>query len=238
MNKKQTTKVIALRSLIAIFCIGFGILISAQFRSLPTRVLNPIAPYASLKETKNELYSEQDELKDQITTLQESVRQVQKEKESTILSKDEIEILAEQKTIAGLTRLNGPGVIVILDDSKIANASEQSIVHAADLRDVIGLLWASGAEGIEINGQRIVLSSAVDCIVNTILVNNVRITTPFHIEATGDQNKMFVNLKDKTRLNDLWNRVSVEGVVLSIEKNSDITLPAYNGYFSINSNAS
>lgn len=234
MDRKKKTKVIALRSLIAVLCFGFGILISAQLRSLPQRISNPIAPYMSLKETKAELYSEQDQLKNEVSRLQESIRQTQRQNEDIVLTKDEIKSLNTQKTLAGLTKLNGSGVIIKLDDSKTANPTEESIIHAADLRDIINLLWGSGAEGIAINSQRIVLSSAIDCIVNTILINNARITTPFQIEATGDQELMFINLKDKARLTNLYNRVSSQNISFEVQKNNDITIPAFDGSFSIN----
>lgn len=237
MDRKKTSKVIALRLLIAILCIGFGILISAQIRSLPARVSNPITPYLSLKETKDELYIEQDQLKNEIKKLQETIRQTQLENENTVLSKDEIKSLNNQKALAGLTKLNGLGVIIRLDDSKTASPSEEAIIHAADLRDIINLLWASGAEGVVINDQRIVLSSAIDCIVNTILINNVRITTPFQIEATGDQGSMFSALGDKTKLSNLYDRQSSQNIIFDIQKNDDITVPAFDGAFSINSSS-
>ncbi len=237
MDKKKTTKVIALRSLIAVLCVGFGILVSAQLRSLPDRISNPIAPYMSLKETKVELYSEQDQLKGEIKKLQQELGQTQRENEDIILTKDEIRSLNTQKTLAGLTKLNGPGIIVKLDDSKTASPTEESIIHAADLRDIINLLWGSGAEGIAINSQRIVLSSAIDCIVNTILINNVRITTPFQVEAIGDQELMILNIKNKDMLPNLYDRVSSQNIILEVQKNNDITVPAFDGSFSINSGA-
>jgi uncharacterized protein YlxW (UPF0749 family) len=235
MNTKQKSKAIAIRSLIAVLCIGFGILISAQFRSLPARVSNPIAPYASLKETKEELYEEQDQLKNVVKSLQEEIRKAQEDNKNNILSKEELYALNSQKMLAGLTKLNGPGVIVKLDDSKASNASDQSIIHAADLRDIINLLWSSGAEGISINSQRIVTNTAIDCIVNTILINNVRISTPFQIEAIGNQEIMLASLRDKNKLSDLHSRVTTQGIIFSSYKNNDITLPAFDGSFGINS---
>jgi uncharacterized protein YlxW (UPF0749 family) len=237
MDKKNKPKIIASRSLIAVLCICFGILVSAQLRSLPERVSNPIAPYMSLKETKAELFTEQDQLKNEVKKLQETIRQTQKENEDIVLTKEEIKSLNTQKNLAGLTKLNGPGIIIKIDDSKTVSPNEESIVHAADLRDIINLLWGSGAEGIAINSQRIVLSSAIDCIVNTILINNVRITTPFQVEAVGNQELMSTNLKDKARLANLYSRVSSQNIIFDLQENNDITVPAFDGSFSINSGA-
>jgi uncharacterized protein YlxW (UPF0749 family) len=125
-------------------------------------------------------------------------------------------------------------VIIKIDDSPKTPATEDSIVHAADLRDIINLLWASGAEGIAVNDQRIVLGTAVDCIVNTILINNVRIAAPFQIEALGDQPKMSEAIQNANTVANLHLRQKNLGLVFTSNKNNDITLPIFNGSFDIN----
>jgi uncharacterized protein YlxW (UPF0749 family) len=237
MKKTEIPKVIAIRLLIAIFCIGFGILISAQLRTLPERVTNPIAPYVSLNETKEELYTEQSQLKDEIKSLQVSIQESQAQAENVVLSKDEIAKLNYKKAQAGLTKLNGPGVIIVLDDSVTSVATESSIVHAADIRDILNLLWGSGAEAIAINGQRVVVNTAVDCIVNTILLNNVRLATPFQIEAIGNQNLMYDKVTNQKILEDLYKRKRENGVIFDVRKNDDITVPLFDGSLGTESNA-
>lgn len=236
MKKTEIPKVIAIRLLIAIFCIGFGILISAQLRTLPERVTNPIAPYVSLNETKEELYTEQTQLKDEIKSLQVSIQESQAQAENVVLSKDEITKLNYKKAQAGLTKLNGPGVIIVLDDSVTSVATESSIVHAADIRDILNLLWGSGTEAIAINGQRVVVNTAVDCIVNTILLNNVRLATPFQIEAIGNQNLMYDKVTNQKILEDLYKRKRENGVIFDVRKNDDITVPLFDGSLGTESN--
>jgi len=237
MKKTEIPKVIAIRLLIAIFCIGFGILISAQLRTLPERVTNPIAPYVSLNETKEELYTEQSQLKDEIKSLQQSIQDSQAQAENVVLSKEEITKLNYKKAQAGLTKLNGPGIIIVLDDSASGPATEESIVHAADIRDILNLLWGSGAEGIVINNQRVVLNTAVDCIVNTILLNNVRLATPFQIEAIGNQDLMYDKITNQKILTDLYKRKKDNGVIFDVRKNNDLTLPVFDGSLGADSNA-
>ena len=232
--KDNKPKLIILRSFIAVICIFFGVLISAQLRSIPARVTNPIAPYSSLKETRENLYVEQGDLKGEIKSLQLSIHDVQFQNQNSVLTKDEIKLLNVKKAQAGLERLNGPGVIIGLDDSTISRASDESIIHAADLRDIVNLLWFSGAEGISINGQRIVVNTAIDCIVNTILINNVRISTPFRIEAIGDQNQINDGLSTSQTLSSIYQRKKDYGIIFQYENNGDITLPVFDGSFDIN----
>ena len=226
-------RIAANRSMVAILCILFGILISAQWRSIPQRVTNPIAPYVSLKETKDSLYEEQTQLKNEIADLQKSIEENQKNSENNSLTKAELSQLRTKKAQAGLTKLNGQGIIINLDDSKVTPATEDSIVHAADIRDIFNLLWGSGAEAISINGQRVVANTAVDCIVNTILINNIRLSIPFRIEAIGDQNLMHQKMTDKNILTDIYNRRLQQGLILDVSKNNDITVPIFDGSFDV-----
>jgi len=228
--KIKNAKTIAVRSFIALLSVAIGVLITAQWRSIPTRVTNPVAPYSSLKDTKESLYEEQAQLKEEIKSLQASIEKTQDQSKDTTLTKKELSDLNDKKSSAGLTKLNGPGIIIILDDSKTGLTTEDSIIHAADIRDVIDLLWRSGAEGVSVNGQRVVINTAVDCIVNTILVNDIRLTTPFRIEVIGNQALMYERISDRSMLINIHQRKS-SGLIFEIEKNNDITLPVFDGSF-------
>jgi len=237
-EKIAKSKAVLVRSVICVVGIVAGVVITAQWRSIPDRVTDPVAPYTSLKETKESLYTEQSQLKSEITKLQDSIEKTQKNSEDVTLTKDELNDLQYKKAQAGLTKLNGPGLIITLDDSKTGTASEESIVHAADIRDIINLLWTYGAEAIAINGQRVTINTAVDCIVNTILINNVRIGTPFKIEAIGNQYDLDRGLTDQNNLADLYKRKKEQGVIFDLKKNNDITAPIFDGSFEIKSGTS
>lgn len=231
-EKIRKTKIVATRSFVAIVCVAIGVLITAQWRSIPDRVTNPIAPYSSLKETKDALYDEQNNLKNEITDLQKALEKSERDSENVSLTKSELSGLRMKKAQAGLTKLNGPGVIITLDDSK-GVSSEDSIVHAGDIRDVVNLLWGSGAEAISINDQRVVINTAIDCIVNTVLVNNIRLTTPFRIEAIGNQSLMQEKLTNTNLLSNLYDRKQNQGLIFSVERNNDITVQRFNGSFEV-----
>jgi len=231
----RKSKIISIRSALAILSVAFGVLITAQFRSIPERVTNPIAPYTSLKETRESLYTEQDQLKKEISGLQKQIETIQKDSEDIVLTKTELSDLKNKKAQAGLTRLNGSGLIITLDDSKSGNINDDSIVHAADLRDIVNLLWGSGAEGISINEQRVVINTAIDCIVNTILVNDTRISAPFRIEAIGNPDLLRDRINNTNILSNIHQRKAQNGLIFDVNTNSDITLPVFNGTFEIKS---
>jgi uncharacterized protein YlxW (UPF0749 family) len=235
-EKIEKGKAVAVRLTLALLSVVFGLLIAAQWKSPPTRVTDPVAPYASLKETRESLYADQGQLKQEIKSLQASIEKAQNESEDTALSKSEISSLNISKARAGLTKLNGRGIIITLDDSKNIVPSEDSIVHAGDLRDLVNLLWGSGAEAISVNGQRVVINTAIDCIVNTIMVNNVRLSAPFSVEAIGQQDQLFSRITNPTNLENLYKR-RASGLIFNTEKNNDITVPVFDGSFEVKTEA-
>ena len=54
-----------------------------------------------------------------------------------------------------------------------------------DLRDIVTALWASGAEAISINGERLVATSSIYGVGASVLVNTAFLSPPFQIEAIG-----------------------------------------------------
>lgn len=209
-----------------------GLMVMAQFRTVPDIITNPETPILSLKETRNILYQEQAELQSEIQNLNEQNETLSNEiKQSDIMS-DSLKELDKEKIIAGQTVVSGSGVVITLDDSPLDRATDESIVHAADIRDVINYLWASGVKAVSINDQRIVFTSSVDCVVNTILVNNVKISNPFIIKAIGNADKVKTIFNSQMNLSDIKNRTK-NGLIFEVSYRNDIKIEPYLGYFNV-----
>lgn len=216
-------------SLVAVLVMA-GYLVSAQWQTRPTRVVNPLQPYTSLTETRDALIEEQNRLKSEITKTQASID----ERTQTLVKTQKLDsrLVSEGDQAAmeaGLTAVKGRGVVITLDDAPEGDLTEQAIAHAADLRDLISLLRGSGAEAIAINGERVVSTTAIDCIVNTILVNQTRLSNPFVVRAIGDADKLARLADDPQIMQDLHRRVLTDGIVYRVEPQSEISLPAYQG---------
>lgn len=235
LKLKKIKKLPSYQLMLLALGVGFGVLIAAQWHTLPTRVTNPISPYLSLKDTRNTLLAEQDQLKVAIQKDQQQLSGLQKNIRSNSKDNQKISELEIQKSKAGLTKLKGPGITINLDDSKQGPVSDDSIVHASDLRDIVNLLWGARAEAISINGERVAINTSIDCIVNTILVNNTHLTTPFKIEATGDQRLLFSQLENKNNLSDLHRRREANGLIFEISNVSNLIINPFNGSFDIKS---
>ena len=101
---------------------------------------------------------------------------------------------ARLATDAGLDPIRGPGLVVTLNDAQRdaegrfpRDASpDDLVVHQQDIQAVLNALWSAGAEGIQMQDQRIIGTSAPRCVGNTLLLNGRTYSPPYVITAIGD----------------------------------------------------
>ena len=230
INLKNINKIAVI---LVILGIGMGLFITAQWRTKTLRASDDVIPYVSLVNTRDKLTSEQANLKKQISEFQEKIKDDQEKLKKQSQSKKAVEEVEQYKNNLGLTERSGDGVVITLDDSHSTPANSDSITHAADLRDIVNLLWGAGAEAISINGERIVVNTSIDCIVNTVLINNTKTTAPFTISAIGDQNKLSNALNDENNLKDIHKRATGEGLVFNVSQVKNIVISPFDGSFPI-----
>ena len=87
---------------------------------------------------------------------------------------DVINLLAP---VVGTRAVQGPAVTVALTDSKRNSANlpasvrpDDLVVHQQDVQAVVNALWRGGAEAMMIQDQRIIATSAVRCVGNTLIL--------------------------------------------------------------------
>lgn len=181
----------------------------------------------SREETVKKLEKEIADLRESKTKLENSLA------EGDSLLKTLNEELQKVKGLAGLTEVKGPGVVLVLQDSKKRPQSSRAfdapnyIIHDTDLQQAVNELYASGAEAIAVNNQRLIHRSAIRCVGPTIQVNGVPISPPFEIKAIGDPNTLCSGLNLPLGVLDSLRRSDPKMVTL--EKKSEIVLPAYTG---------
>lgn len=99
---------------------------------------------------------------------------------------------------AGLDPLRGPGLVVTLNDAQRDAegrfpgdaAPDDLVVHQQDIQAVLNALWSAGAEGIQVQDQRIIGTSAPRCVGNTLLLNGRTYSPPYVVSAIGDATAM------------------------------------------------
>jgi uncharacterized protein YlxW (UPF0749 family) len=135
--------------------------------------------------------------------------------------------LASAGVSAGLSAMRGPALRVTLDDSSLTPALNANlddfVIHSQDVQAVVNALWHSGAEAIAINGQRLVVTSAVLCVGNTLLLDGTVHSPPYAIVAIGATRPAF---DDDALVKRLRHDADVVHLGFSVDRMADVTVPA------------
>jgi uncharacterized protein YlxW (UPF0749 family) len=138
---------------------------------------------------------------------------------------------------AGLTRVHGPGLTVDLNDaprradgSRPAGARpDDLVVHQQDVQAVVNALWAGGAEAMTIMGVRVIATSAVRCVGNTLLLDGRVYSPPFRVTAIGDPARMQRALDDAEGVRLFREAADSFGLGYDVKTETDVVVPAYDG---------
>ena len=134
---------------------------------------------------------------------------------------------------AGMTAVQGPGVVATLDDSVSAPAPDQDInsyvIHEQDLQAVINAFWVGGAEAMAVNGQRVLATTAIRCVGNTLLLHGRVYSPPYVIAAIGDQAALGTALERDPMVQRFTTAVEAFDLGWSVEDAAALQLPAYEG---------
>jgi uncharacterized protein YlxW (UPF0749 family) len=140
--------------------------------------------------------------------------------------------------LSGATAVHGPGVKLVVNDAKQAGVggdadprgtsgfSDTGRVRDRDMQRVVNGLWASGAEAVSINGQRLTALSAIRAAGDAILVDNRPLVPPYTVLAVGDGETLstrFQNSADGLYLHALQENF---GIRTGISVEDDLRLPA------------
>jgi uncharacterized protein YlxW (UPF0749 family) len=134
----------------------------------------------------------------------------------------------------GRSAMQGPGITVVLDDAPADPANDgvdpnQLVVHQSDLQAVVNALWAGGAEAMTIAGQRVIATSAVRCVGNTLLLNGDVYSPPFRVAAIGPYRTMQKLLDASQGVKNFKEAASFYGLGYTVGQEDRLELPAYKG---------
>lgn len=213
---------------IAAVCLVLGIMMSIQFKSTqgvgPTMVPSRLT---ELTEKLDKVTEERDALADEVLDLREKLKNVREFDTAMADLQDELQ---NASMAAGMLEVEGPGIIIKLDDSpralKTGDNPNEAIVHDLDLLIVVNDLKASGAEAISVNGERIISMSEIRCAGTLILVNWIKLAPPFEIKAIGDPEMLESGITMKGGHLLLLKNLDY---IVSVQKMEKINIPAYSG---------
>ncbi len=215
---------------IGLVCVLLGFMLAVQVKTQQD-VLSDLSMVRSAELTSyvKSLEKERDNLQAELMDLRAKVAELIQGR--SLISTLETELEAV-RGFAGMTELKGPGVTVVMDDSKKVGKPGQDpnafIIHDDDVLKLINELLASGAEAISINGQRYVATTEVRCVGPTISINNTRTAPPIVVRAIGNPETLEAGLKMR---GGIVESLSFWGINVSIKVEEEVYIPAYKGGF-------
>ncbi|MFI6336095.1 DUF881 domain-containing protein [Streptomyces sp. NPDC050535] len=147
--------------------------------------------------------------------------------------------LAALEKNAGTQQLKGEALTVTLNDAppnataKLPGYPEPQpdylVIHQQDLQAVVNAMWEAGAEGIKVMDQRLISTSAVRCVGNTLILQGRVYSPPYKITAIGDPDKLKDALAASPAIQNYMVYVNVYGLGWKVEEDGTVTLPGYSG---------
>jgi len=138
--------------------------------------------------------------------------------------------------VVGSQAVAGPALSVTLDDAKRTAASlptgftaDDIVVHQQDVQSVVNALWAGGAEAMMLQDQRVISTSAVRCVGNTLILQGRVYSPPYVIRAIGDSSAMSAALDQSPSITIYRQYVAVLGLGYDVKNLGQVTFPAYTG---------
>lgn len=154
-------------------------------------------------------------------------------------SKAEDEKLAGLEKSAGTQKVKGEAITVTLNDAppdataKLPGYPEPQpdylVIHQQDLQAVVNALWQGGAKGIKVMDQRLISTSAVRCVGNTLILQGRVYSPPYKITAVGDPDKLTKALSASPAIQNYMVYVNVYGLGWKVTEDGTVTLPGYSG---------
>jgi uncharacterized protein YlxW (UPF0749 family) len=176
-------------------------------------------------EEVEDLRAELPELRDEKAELTEQV--VNEQVEEARAAADRL------KPAAGMLPIDGPGLVVTLDDAPEEALADPSVdpnllvVHQQDIQGFVNALWAAGANAISLQGQRLISTTGIKCVGNTVVLQGVPYSPPYRIEAVGEVSVLRAGL-EQSRSVQIYNEyVDAYGLGLSIQEADSLEIPGY-----------
>lgn len=187
---------------------------------------------AALKDVVAERAALVDKRQLQVTDLQQQVADLSKQQEGTAAARAQGRI-DELSAPVGLLPLTGPAVTVALSDAPQEGNEDANpddlVVHQQDLQAVINAMWRGGALGIQVMDQRLIMTSAVRCVGNTLILQGRVYSPPFVVTAIGDQADIEKELAGDDYLRGYQAAVEFFGLGYEQTRATSVTIPGFDG---------
>jgi uncharacterized protein YlxW (UPF0749 family) len=113
--------------------------------------------------------------------------------------------ISQLEQATGLSPVTGSALRIALDDAPREPGSplpegvspDDLVVHQQDVQSVVNAMWRGGATAVQVMDQRIISTSAIRCVGNTLLLQGQVYSPPFIVTAVGNVSDLQQALKDE-----------------------------------------
>jgi len=180
--------------------------------------------------TSDDLQAQLEDLSSHVTAARDEVLT------HSAVGQQALDELARAEQGAAAVKVTGPGLLVTLanadptaDADPVGSTAEEDPrgrVRDGDLQLVVNALWAAGAEGISINGQRLGPLTAIRFAGEAVLVDFRPVTNPYEISAIGDPDTLASKFLGSPEVSSLAVISKTFGLRFDFARKDELTLPA------------
>jgi uncharacterized protein YlxW (UPF0749 family) len=213
--------------------LGAGVLLVTSAVNSAGTDLRP-GQYADLADLAQQETDRVEAMQDDVAALNAEIEELSGQLDSSVLDQVLGEV-AQLETPAGLTALEGPGLTVTLKDApeevrdSVGDEVGSAIVHQQDIQAVVNAMWAGGAEAMTLQGQRVVSTTGIKCVGNTVLLHGVTYSPPYVISAIGDPAAMHHSIADSPYIDAYLDAVDRYELGWDVQEEASVEAPAYVG---------
>ena len=221
INKEQ----LVMGIIIGLVCIVLICVMFVQFKTVEETDITAIENMkedelrTTLSEWKTKYEETYEKYEETIATIDEYNKKIESSEEASELLDKELE---NSNLIVGNTDIYGEGIIVTLTDNN------NQVIVAEDILELINELRYAGAEAISINDVRIINTTDIVEVGNTlIMVGGKRLSSPYVVKAIGNQAYLssILSLKNSGFI-DKYNN---SGKTVTLVANKKVEILKYNG---------
>lgn len=212
---------------VAVLAVALGAATTWSVLALRAPQPSALAAREVLADQITERSAELERLRDRSAALSDEIAARQEQGLSAVDS-PLLDQLAVDSVASGATAVTGEGLRITLQDADTGTDADDpnGRVRDSDLQLVVNGLWASGAEAIAVNGERLGPTTAIRTAGDAILVDVVPLVGPYAVEAIGDPQGMQTALARTSGGQLLAVLQSTYGIPTQVSSQRELHLPA------------
>ena len=213
---------------LALVCIVLGVMLSIQFKTVNTGI-GPVSENRAreLASQLKKVIVERDNLLNIKSDLDNKIREYENQASTGSVSARLLKIeLDNARIIAGLEDVEGPGIMITLDDLMFGETVGFPLISHDKMLLLVNELNAAGAEAISINGQRIISTTEIRQAGTHVNINTVEFAPPFIFKAIGDSKTLEGAIMMR---GGIIEEIQGSEIAVTVTQEQDIKILKYNG---------